>query len=77
MHPCEAAIILGKILPDTSTLVATLLHDVPEDTSMTLEPPPGPPDPLLPTVGVGDGSAFGSIAAVASSSTGNSSMALA
>ncbi len=36
-HPCEAAIILGKIFPDTSTLVATLLHDVPEDTSVSLE----------------------------------------
>lgn len=36
-HPVEAAIILGKIFPDASTLVATLLHDVPEDTSVTLE----------------------------------------
>jgi GTP pyrophosphokinase len=37
IHPTEAAIILGKIFPDTSTLIATLLHDVPEDTSVTLE----------------------------------------
>jgi len=37
VHAREAAIILGQILPDTPTLVATLLHDVPEDTSVTLQ----------------------------------------
>lgn len=37
VHPVGAAMILGKILPDVSTLVATLLHDVPEDTSVTIE----------------------------------------
>ncbi len=36
-HPLEAAIILGKIFPDTTTIVATLLHDIPEDTKVTLE----------------------------------------
>jgi GTP pyrophosphokinase len=37
IHASEAAIILGKIFPDVSTLAATLLHDVPEDTSVSLE----------------------------------------
>lgn len=37
IHPSEAAIILGQIFPDVSTLIATLLHDVPEDTPVTLE----------------------------------------
>ncbi len=37
VHVYEAAIILGKIFPDASTLAATLLHDVPEDTSVALE----------------------------------------
>jgi GTP pyrophosphokinase len=36
-HPREAAIILGRIFPDSSTLAATLLHDVSEDTSFSLE----------------------------------------
>ena len=36
-HVRDAAVILGKIFPDTSTIVATLLHDVPEDTKVTLE----------------------------------------
>jgi len=36
-HSCEAAVILGHIFPDTPTLAATLLHDVPEDTQVTLE----------------------------------------
>ncbi len=36
-HATGSATILGQIFPDTSTLVATLLHDVPEDTSVTLE----------------------------------------
>lgn len=37
IHPQEAAIILGQFFPDTSTLIATLLHDVPEDTKVTLK----------------------------------------
>jgi GTP pyrophosphokinase len=37
IHPQGAAIILGQIFPDTSTLAATLLHDVPEDTKVTLK----------------------------------------
>lgn len=37
IHPVEAAVILGKIFPDCSTLAATLMHDVPEDTAITLE----------------------------------------
>ncbi len=36
-HPREAAITLGQIFPDASTLAATLLHDVPEDTNFSLE----------------------------------------
>jgi guanosine-3',5'-bis(diphosphate) 3'-pyrophosphohydrolase len=36
-HALEAGIILAHIFPDTSTLIATLLHDVPEDTSVSLE----------------------------------------
>ena len=36
-HPVEAAKILGQIFPDALTLCATLLHDVPEDTAVTLE----------------------------------------
>ncbi len=36
-HPEAAAIILGKIFPDTTTIAATLLHDITEDTSTTLE----------------------------------------
>jgi len=35
-HPREAAVTLGRIFPDPSTLAATLLHDVPEDTSISL-----------------------------------------
>src|SRR6185437_17038786 len=37
VHAVEAAIILAHIFPDTPTLAATLLHDVPEDTQVTLE----------------------------------------
>lgn len=37
-HPTAAAVILGQIFPDTTTIVATLLHDIPEDTKITLEP---------------------------------------
>lgn len=36
-HPAETAVILGKIFPDTKALAAALLHDVPEDTQITLE----------------------------------------
>ena len=36
-HVSGAAIILGQIFPDPNTLVATLLHDVPEDTSVSLQ----------------------------------------
>ncbi len=35
-HPVEAAIILGQLFPDLPTLAATLLHDVPEDTKVSL-----------------------------------------
>lgn len=31
-HPITAAIILGKIFPDVSTICATILHDITEDT---------------------------------------------
>ncbi|MDB4939623.1 MAG: relA [Candidatus Doudnabacteria bacterium] len=36
-HPVEAAIILADILPSAPTVAATLLHDVPEDTKITLD----------------------------------------
>src|ERR1051326_6284566 len=36
-HVRDAAVVLGKIFPDTSTLAATLMHDVPEDTKVTFE----------------------------------------
>lgn len=36
-HPVESTIILGKIFPDIKALVASLLHDVPEDTEISLE----------------------------------------
>ena len=36
-HPISAALILADILPDATTIAATLLHDVPEDTKETLE----------------------------------------
>lgn len=36
-HPVEAAKILGQIFPDATTLAAMLLHDVPEDTKVTME----------------------------------------
>jgi GTP pyrophosphokinase len=36
-HPLGAAIILGQIFPDPVTLAATLLHDVSEDTKVTLD----------------------------------------
>lgn len=37
MHPIQSAIILGRIFPDPVTLTALLLHDIPEDTSVTLD----------------------------------------
>lgn len=37
VHVRGAAVILGQIFPDPNTLVATLLHDVPEDTEVSLE----------------------------------------
>jgi GTP pyrophosphokinase len=36
-HSKGAASILGQIFPDPSTLAATLLHDVPEDTKVSLQ----------------------------------------
>jgi GTP pyrophosphokinase len=35
-HCLGAAVIIGQIFPDPPTLAATLLHDVPEDTKVTL-----------------------------------------
>ena len=37
IHPVETAIILGKIFPDVKALAAALLHDVPEDTKVSLD----------------------------------------
>lgn len=37
VHPVEAAIILGKIFPDSASLAAVLLHDLTEDTKVTIE----------------------------------------
>lgn len=34
-HPISAAIILGQIFPDTTSICATILHDITEDTSVT------------------------------------------
>ncbi|RLT26669.1 MAG: HD domain-containing protein, partial [Chloroflexi bacterium] len=36
-HPAEAALILADLGLDATTLAAALLHDVPEDTSITTE----------------------------------------
>lgn len=36
-HPIASALTLAKIFPDATTIAATLLHDVPEDTPATLE----------------------------------------
>src|SRR3989344_3316365 len=36
-HSQSAAQILGQIFPDPPTLAATLMHDVPEDTSVPFE----------------------------------------
>lgn len=35
-HPLQAALILADIFPDATSIAATLLHDVPEDTKTTL-----------------------------------------
>jgi len=35
-HPVSAAVILGQIFPDAVTIAATLLHDITEDTPVTL-----------------------------------------
>ncbi len=37
IHLINAAIILGKIFPDVTSLSAMLLHDVPEDTGVSME----------------------------------------
>src|SRR5918993_4295032 len=36
-HPLETALILADLQMDRATVVAGLLHDVPEDTARTLE----------------------------------------
>lgn len=36
-HPVQAAGILGRLFPDTSTIVATILHDITEDTATSQE----------------------------------------
>jgi GTP pyrophosphokinase len=36
-HPVAASTILGQIFPDTSSIVATLLHDITEDTAIKQE----------------------------------------
>ncbi len=36
-HPIAAALILAAFFPDAATIAATLLHDVPEDTAVTLD----------------------------------------
>lgn len=36
-HPMEAAVSLSKIEMDDATLIAAILHDVPEDTDRTIE----------------------------------------
>jgi guanosine-3',5'-bis(diphosphate) 3'-pyrophosphohydrolase len=37
IHPLQAGIIVGHLFPDPSTIAATLLHDVPENTTATTE----------------------------------------
>ena len=37
MHPISATVILGRIFPDATTMTALLLHDIPEDTKVSLE----------------------------------------
>src|SRR5436190_1765011 len=34
-HPRAAAVILGQIFPDATTITATILHDITEDTPTT------------------------------------------
>jgi GTP diphosphokinase / guanosine-3',5'-bis(diphosphate) 3'-diphosphatase len=36
-HPIAAAIILSDVFPNATTIAATLLHDVPEDTKVSLQ----------------------------------------
>lgn len=36
-HPSHVASILGQLFPDTDSITAAFLHDVPEDTSTSLE----------------------------------------
>lgn len=36
-HPLETVLILGKLFPDANALAAAMLHDVPEDTMVTLD----------------------------------------
>src|SRR3989338_867895 len=36
-HPLAVAIYLAKLKVDTTTIIAALLHDVPEDTGVTLK----------------------------------------
>jgi len=36
-HPMAAASILGQIFPDTATIIATILHDITEDTETSHE----------------------------------------
>lgn len=37
MHPENAAVIVGQIFPDATTIAATLLHDISEDTRVTID----------------------------------------
>lgn len=37
IHPLSAALLLAQMRIDTNIIIATLLHDVPEDTPVTLE----------------------------------------
>lgn len=37
LHPLEAAILLTNLQVDENTIIAALLHDVPEDTAKTIE----------------------------------------
>lgn len=36
-HPVAASVILGQIFPDSTTIAATLLHDITEDTAVSHE----------------------------------------
>ncbi len=37
VHPLEAVVILGQIFPDATSLAALFLHDVPENTGISIE----------------------------------------